>query len=405
MNFRRSTFSFSLDETDQKLITTLTDKPSYLKWSPSRIAKQFNYTEEQVQHALAYIAQTDNEQISGYAPMVDDKKEEHNSDYQKFLVSQNINEEDVTQVYFKENAKGVRFTVQTRHKQKDIDNESLYKFLSTKSFELPPSQEYTPSNTVALLDITDAHIDKMSYVGEGGTTELLNNLRLLKTKFRSLLDDILKEKPETIVFPIGSDFFNTNGSIGETKKGTPQQISVHWEDSFQAGVDFYRSCIDEMITTCNVILVDIGGNHDQDKVFYLGQILKAIYENDERVTMHIGKDRRKYVFVNDILMGFEHGDIAKKKIHKLPNTMAIEQPELWGKAKHRTWILGDIHHKEKYTSLSTLEEQGVEIKFLRPATSADRWHIDNQWNGAKKSLTAIIYQNSAEKIKEIEIFF
>lgn len=408
MNFSRSTFTYDTNKIPNELILELTNKPSYQSWSPKRISKQFGYSIEEVKHALAFLTQTeDEEETSGYAEYDYENDDKHQSDYEAFLERQQIDEEDVTQVYIKEKAEGkVRFTVQTRHnRSKEINKETLYDYLSNNSFTLPKSIKYRATNTLALLDITDAHIDKMDYVGQGGVEELNKNLRLLKRKFRDLLDDILETNPETIVFPVGSDFFNTNGSERATKNGTPQQLSVHWEDSFQAGVDFYRSCIDEMIKTCNVILVDIGGNHDNDKVFYLGQILKAVYESDDRIETYIGKDKRKYIFKNDILLGFEHGDIAKKKIKKLPNTMAIEQPTNWGKAKHRSWILGDIHHKETYTTLSTLEDQGVDIKFLRPATSSDRWHMDEMWIGAKKSITAIIYQNSAEKIKEVEIFF
>jgi len=328
-------------------------------------------------------------------------------DYQQFLSDNGIKEEDVVQVYYKQKADGIRFTVQTRFDQQpEIDKETLKDYLKDYSFEqVKPTSTYIADDSFAIFDLFDAHIDKLNYTGKGGYWEAKENAKYLLGESNKLLDDILSYKPEVIILPIGNDFFNTNDANPTTKKGTPQPTSMHWEDSFKIGVWFYRTLINMIIDKgCKVHAINIPGNHDKDKVFHLGEVIQALFEEHENVTLTMNKDKRKYVVYNKVLLGFAHGDVAKKKVTNLPTAMAIEMPEAWGRVNHRCWILGDIHHRETYKSLQTLEHNGVDIKFLRPATSADSWHTNEMWIGAKKSISYIVYRNEGSRITEDELF-
>lgn len=327
-------------------------------------------------------------------------------DYEKFLKDNGIKEEDVVQVYYKQKANGIRFTVQTRHdKQEEINKEDLYEYLKQYDFNKDNYRaNYDPDNTFAVLNLFDAHIDKLSYTGKGGYWEAKANAEYLIQKANILLDNIFEYKPERIILPIGNDFFNTNDANPSTKKGTPQPYTMHWEDGFKLGIWFYRTLIDYIKEFTNVHIVNIPGNHDKDKVYYLGEVMKALYENDNQVTLDLNKDKRKYFYLYNVLIAFGHGDVEKRRIKDLPTAMAIEQPDLWGQAKYRTWILGDIHHSEEYKSLSTLEHNGVDIKFFRPATDSDRWHTEQLWIGSRKSLSYIIYRDNASRITTDELF-
>ncbi len=327
-------------------------------------------------------------------------------DYEKFLKDNGIEEEDVVQVYYKQKADGIRFTVQTRHDaQKEINKEELYEYLKDYEFNSSNNREdYEPDNTFAVLNLFDAHIDKLAYTGKGGYWEAKANAEYLIKQANYLLDDIHSYNPERVVLPIGNDFFNTNDADPSTKKGTPQPYTMHWEDAFKLGVWFYRTLINHIKEFTNVHIINIPGNHDKDKSFYLGEVIKALYENDDQVTMNLNKDKRKYFFMHKVLLGFGHGDIEKRRIKDLPTAMATECPQKWGRSNYKTWILGDIHHKERYKSLSTLEHNGVDIQFFRPATGLDRWHVDSLWIHGKKSLSYIIYRDDASRITTDELF-
>jgi len=328
-------------------------------------------------------------------------------DYQQFLSDNGIKEEDVVQVYYKQKADGIRFTVQTRFdNEKEIDKKDLYEFLSEYEYvnTVTDNKVKEPDNSFAILNIFDAHIDKLSYTGKGGYWEAKENAKYLLAKADELLNDIYFHNVERVILPIGNDFFTINGFEPTTKKGTLQQTTMAWEDTFKLGIWFYRTLINRIREFTNVHVVSVKGNHDHDSSYYLSQVIEALFENEEDVTLDLSKDKRKYFFLHKVLLMFGHGDIEKRRIKDLPTAMAIEQPENWGRAAHRQVILGDVHHKESYKSLSTLEHNGVEIKFFRPATNEDEWHRSNLWIGAKKSLSYIIYKNNGSRQLTEEYF-
>ena len=399
----------------RKAYNFFTRCPGHLKTATTEIANRLDVSYDDVVEGRAQYREDKENGQNKERVTVSSKKDFENEakvydsvdDYKQFLEDNGIDEEDVVQVYYKQKADGIRFTVQTRFStQPELNKETLAEFLSDYEFEsVKPSNTYEPENAFAILNLFDAHIDKLGYTAKGGYWEAKENAKYLLKQADILLQDIVKFKPESIVLPIGNDFFNTNDANPATKRGTYQATTMHWEDSFKIGIWFYRTLINMIIDAgCKVDLINIPGNHDKDKVFHLGEVVKALYEENEHVTLTMNQDKRKYVVKNKVLLGFAHGDIAKKKIKSLPTAMAIEQPQAWGQVNHRCWILGDIHHKEEYSSLQTLEEKGVEIKFLRPATSADKWHTDEMWIGAKKSISYMVYRNSGMRVTQDELF-
>ena len=309
--------------------------------------------------------------------------------------------------------KGEGLSVAVKPENEQIDIESLLESLNNYNYKpsLIPKLGAKSSNTVSIINLFDAHIDKLSMNSDGGIKAIENNLDVLFSAFKEVLSDVLLDMPSTIVFPIGNDFFNTNGSNPTTKRGTPQDATVHWQDSFEIGVKFYRKCIDEMLQYCNVYLPIVPGNHDEDKVYFLSQVLKATYNgqnynfNYNSITIDDCKIHYKFVYLNDVLFGLDHGQVGAKKINYLPSVMATTKPKLWAKAKHRVWLLGHVHHKEDYRTKRSYEHGGVDISFLRGATDHDEWHVNNMWVGAKKAVSAISYIDGARKIINHEIFF
>lgn len=326
-------------------------------------------------------------------------------EYEEFLDEHNIRKEDVTNVWFKQKASGTYFSVEVRSgANPDLDYEKLYEYLKGYEFNEAPVEKRFDKGGFAVMNIFDAHVDKLSYVGDGGKKELQRNIDVLKESFIELFEEVAMYQPEIIVIPTGNDFFNVNGSFPATKAGTMQQTNVHWQDGFQAGVEFYRWMIDYVCRYTQVIVVNIPGNHDEDQVFYLGQVLRAVYEKNESVDIMFGKDVRKYVRLNKVLLGFGHGKRERKRIKELSGVMALEKPQDWAKSKHRIWLLGDLHSKHEYNQVASTEQMGVLIRFLRATTGDDQWHTENLWIGSKKSMSSIIFNDNATRERNIEVF-
>jgi len=311
-----------------------------------------------------------------------------------------VNESTVTTV--KDGEPVVRTTKSTRVKALPIKH--FEKFNFEKHLNSYKSKPYNPnitySNNTALINIYDAHIDKLSFTNNNTITD---NINKFIESFTSLLKSVSHYNPELIIFPIGSDFFNSNGLTNTTKKGTPQHNSVSPHIAFDTGLSAIRHCIDLVKDKYNIHIPVIAGNHDEDTCFYLGKCINFIYENDKRVSIDSSYTKRKYFSFHDTLLGFGHGAIEKKMINNLPLIMAEEQKELWAKTKFRHWYLGDIHHKQEYQFLRSTDFIGVEVNFLRAISEIDNWHHDQGYIGIPKSSEASVFSKGKGEVAKFKV--
>ncbi len=223
------------------------------------------------------------------------------------------------------------------------------------------------NNNTAIINIFDAHIDKVTLQTETGEhTTIQDNVNKFYSMFKYLLK--LAAKPERIIFPIGNDFFNVNDSRNTTKKGTPQDTNVNFIDAFEIGLNLLIDCIDKAAEVSKVYIPIVAGNHAEDLEYILGVTLENIYKNVDNVHINYSRQYRKYYQFGKNLFMFAHGDKIKNKIKDIPQIMATEEPNLWANSKFRYAIFGDIHHEQ------THDLRGVKAMFLRSISHQDKWH-------------------------------
>jgi hypothetical protein len=266
-----------------------------------------------------------------------------------------------------------------------------------KNYKAPKEFKHTERATspmCAIINLFDAHIDKLCLVSEtDDDSSIEKNLENFERAFDELLQQCLIYKPEVIYLPIGNDFFNTNGlgAWQSTKAGTPQRIMGNAEDNFTIGITAYRKCVDKIAQHTNVICPIIKGNHDEDKVFYLGVALQIAYEHNPNVIIDNTRHQRKYYTYGENLFGFAHGDKEKGKIQNLPLLMAEEQKQAWANTTYREWYLGDIHHKQEFKFLRGKDFIGCMVRFLRSVGTSDKWHYDSGYLGVPKTAEAFVW--------------
>jgi hypothetical protein len=276
-----------------------------------------------------------------------------------------------------------------RKKRVDASESAVKALLEEFRQYVSPVPRFTYSKQeqcAAIINLYDAHIDKVCLVAEtgyGSTVE--DNVEEFERLFDRLLTHAASYAPELIIFPIGHDFFNTNGPMNTTKRGTPQDVAVKSHDSFKVGVKLLRRCIDKARHVARVKVKVIKGNHDEDKDFYLGQVLEALYETDQNTEIDTDRRQRKYEAYGLNLFGFGHGDKEARKIAQLPLMMAEEEKEAWAKTTFRSFFLGDKHHKMEYQFLRGKDFVGCQVKFLRSVGTTDAWHYDNGYIGIPRT--------------------
>jgi hypothetical protein len=97
---------------------------------------------------------------------------------------------------------------------------------SFKDYQLPTFQfpAQSLSKNCAIINLYDAHLDKISIRGETGENiTMQDNINRYVKGFDNLLASVLTHDPEQIIFPIGNDLFHANDMTGRTKRGTQIQ--------------------------------------------------------------------------------------------------------------------------------------------------------------------------------------
>jgi hypothetical protein len=190
-------------------------------------------------------------------------------------------------------------------------------------------------------------------------TEFLNTLEKLVTKAEGL-------NIERFILPIGNDGMNSEGLTYATTKGTPQWDSAEWQTTFRAYWKSLVCAIDYLSQLAPVDVIVVQGNHDFERMFYLGDVIDAWYNKNPNVTVNNNVDTRKYYSYGKCMLMFTHGD--KEKKDELPLIMATEQPEMFANSKHRECHLGHLHKE-------TLNEyRGIKVRHLPSICPNDSWH-------------------------------
>lgn len=195
-----------------------------------------------------------------------------------------------------------------------------------------------------------------------------------------------------VLFPVGNDFFDTNSAVMTTVKGTPQQDDVRWKRTYKLGCDFIVKTIDKLMQLAPVDVLVIPGNHDEDKIFHLGEYIDAWNHNNPNVFVDNRPMKRKYYSFGKNLVGLTHGYFEKN--NKLDSLMAYEMPREWASSKNREWHLGDKHHKVDMVLKTEELENGVVIRILRSLANPSVWEFDKALVGSLKAGEAFVWHEN-----------
>lgn len=177
---------------------------------------------------------------------------------------------------------------------------------------------------------------------------------------------------EKVVFPLGNDlahFDRSNaGAGGTTTKGTVVDVDTRRAKMIRTIRSIAIDAIDQLRTIAPVEVILVKGNHDEDTVLALGEIVQAWYRKDPDVTIRNEPTARKYVRYGATLLGFTHGH--NEKHSDLPLIMATDAPAEWAASTHREFHLGHLHRKGETVS----EHSGVRVRVMPSLAAEDAWH-------------------------------
>ena len=215
-----------------------------------------------------------------------------------------------------------------------------------------------PEGNVCLeISFPDLHF------GKGDIEEISNRF------IEGTIELLEKSRPfgiERILLPVGNDGLNSEGKRYTTTGGTPQEDSVDWKTSFRYYWSTLASTITALSSTAPVDVLVVPGNHDTERMFYIGDVLMAYFKDSGSVNIVNSGEYRTYYEYGTNMILFTHGD--KEKVADLPLIMATEQPEMFARTKYREVHMGHLH-KEKVN-----EYRGIKTRFLPSICPTDTWH-------------------------------
>jgi hypothetical protein len=242
------------------------------------------------------------------------------------------------------------------------------------------------------ISLPDLHVGKLTHapeVGENYDLKLSHSIAMEATA--NLYSKASAFPIERILLPIGNDFYNVNNALGETAGGTRQDEDGRWKKSFKAGLAIAVEQI-EMLrgkVKGGIDVLIVPGNHDPERIYYMGCVLEGIYRRTSDVRINNSEPIRKYFRYGATLLGFTHGHAEKHA--QLPIIMAGERSKDWFETTHREWHLGHLHHRRESRYTAGIENGPVVVRILPSLSTADAWHFQQGYVGAKRSAEAYLY--------------
>ena len=338
----------------------LLERPGYLKKGAWVLARRLDCSVKDCQEVLKELRNTNTSENR-----LDREDLVKTSSLQKFLSTHGINEASVSSVKFWQTATGdLRYSIVTNDAPNLEDIKQEVEEFAADYAPVYPEQDYPECEDPIAYEISlpDIHYGKlvdMPLPYDFQEKEYITVVENLVAKAAGL-------EIEKFILPIGNDGLNSEGMRMTTTKGTPQQDYMDWRKSFRGYWKLIVYTIDYLKQIAPVDVIVVSGNHDYERMYYVGDVIAGWFRNDPNVSVDNSDDPRKYYQYGTNMLMFTHGD--KEKAHNIPLIMATEQPEMFAATSHREAHCGHFH-KEQVN-----EYRGIKVRFVPSICPNDSWH-------------------------------
>lgn len=256
------------------------------------------------------------------------------------------------------------------------------------------------------LAVFDPHIGMLAWGRETGVDY---DTKIAVRDYTAAVDTLLGYSAfynvERIAYVVGNDFLHVDGPAfdarggsrgGATTAGTMQDVDSRLAHMFSTGRKALVSGIDKARLIAPVDVIVIPGNHDEQQMYRMGEVLMAWYRTDPEVKIHYGPQKRYYYQYGVNLLAFTHGLEFDRKRDSLALIMATEAPaEMWASTRHREWHVGHKHIAQELLYMApvkTLSEgRAIRIRSLPGLTPIDAWHCSEGYQHLRTA-TALAFR-------------
>ncbi len=238
--------------------------------------------------------------------------------------------------------------------------------------------------------IGDGHFGMLAWGAETGNDF---DLQIAERHLVEAMTQLVAIAPPTeraLIANVG-DFLHADGYASKTPaSGHMLDTDTRWPKVLRVAIRVLVRMVDLALEKHGLVdLINQPGNHDPQSAIMLALCLEAYYRNEPRVTIDTTPAPRRYREFGANMMLITHGHTTKAK--DLGLLMASEQPEMWGRTKHRYGYCGHIHHE------TVKEFPGVAIETFNTLAGKDAWH-DEQGYQSRRLMNLIVLDRAYGEI-------
>lgn len=254
-----------------------------------------------------------------------------------------------------------------------------------------PPKMASKDRLLAELSIFDAHFGKLAWGPESGENY---DVKIAQSRYLAaaeiLIGRALDRGVDRFLYVVGNDFFHVDqGKKSSTTSGTIVDSDGRWQKAFQAGVKCAIYAIEQMRGHAEVDVISVPGNHDEERCFVLGELLKAKFEGVSNVNVLTTPSKYVYYRYGTNLLGFTHGEQATSDAKRmaLPQTMMEDRPHDYAETTCHEWHLGHLHHEREnvwvYRAADSIRR--CTVRTLPSISGTDSWHRANNYASVKQA--------------------
>jgi len=266
--------------------------------------------------------------------------------------------------------------------------------IQPRAWQTPAPAGPSADDLLAVYPLGDPHVGLLAWQPETGADFDLGHAEGLMV---GAMRDLVLRGPRTeraLVVNLG-DFFHFDNAAARTTKGEHTlDVDSRAPKVLAVGLRIMVALVDAALEHHAEVEVDTRiGNHDAHTSLMLSLALAAHYRLEPRVQIPPTVSHRAYHEHGAVLIGTTHGDRAHGE--DLAAIMAAEQPEAWGRARHRYWLCGHVHHTRRQ------EYRGVIVEAFRTLAARDSWHAGQGYVSGRDMHRIVYHRDHGEVSREV----
>ena len=298
-----------------------------------------------------------------------------------------------TSTYYNEDGKVKGQWVKTKRDDADAE-EALREFVlhlmqDVKGLApLANAPKHVDADLLSVYPMGDPHFGLYAWWQDAGDNFDLETAERLTNGAVDRLVSTAPDSETALLLNLG-DMFHADNQKNTTSSGHQLDVDGRWKKVQQVGLRSMIYCVRRLLEKHQRVIFRInGGNHDGQSSWALALALDAYFHLEPRVEVDLSAGEYWYHQFGANLIGSTHGDKAKGDT--LLAIMATDKPLSWGETKHRTWLVGHVHHQD------LKEYRGGTVEYFRTLAARDAWHQGQGYRAGRDMRLIVMHREHGE---------